>query len=167
MNVSIVVAAAENNVIGSANALPWRLPDDLRRFKALTLGKPVVMGRRTWESIGKPLPGRTNIVVSRRSDLLLEGATVVDSLAQAFAAGARHSAGAPEVMVIGGAEIYRQALASTTTVHLTRVHARVAGDAYFPELAAEDWAETELQFHPVDERHAYAFSFVTLQRIRR
>jgi dihydrofolate reductase len=163
MSVSIVVAAAENGVIGSANRLPWRLPDDLKRFKALTMGKPVVMGRRTWESIGRPLPGRTNIVVSRQAGLQLDGCTVVESLEQAFAAGARF----PEVMVIGGAEIYRQALASTTTVHLTRVHARVAGDVYFPELAAADWVQTDVQFHPADERHEHAFSFVTLQRIRR
>jgi dihydrofolate reductase len=163
MSVSIVVAAAENGIIGSANQLPWRLPDDLKRFKSLTLGKPVVMGRRTWDSIGRPLPGRTNIVVSRRPGLRLEGCTVVDSLAGAFAA----ASSAPEVMVIGGADIYRQALASTTTVHLTRVHARVTGDVHFPELAADEWVETETQFHPADGRHAYAFSFVTLQRLRR
>ena len=161
--LAIVVAAAENNVIGSGNRLPWRLPDDLKRFKALTLGKPVVMGRRTWESIGRPLPGRANIVVSRQPGLRIEGCTVVDSLTQALAAAAGH----PEVMVIGGAEIYRQALASTTTVHLTRVHASVAGDVYFPELPAQEWAQADVQFHPADERHEYAFSFVTLQRIRR
>ena len=163
MAVSIVVAAADNDVIGSANRLPWRLPDDLKRFKALTLGKPVVMGRRTWDSIGRPLPGRTNIVVSRQPGLQIEGCTVVASLHEAFAA----SAAAPEVMVIGGAEIYRQALASTTTIHLTRVHASVAGDVHFPGLAAGEWVQTDLQFHPADERHEYSFSFVTLQRIRR
>jgi dihydrofolate reductase len=163
MSVSIVVAAAENGVIGSGNELPWRLPDDLKRFKSLTLGKPIVMGRRTWDSIGRPLPGRTNIVVTRRAGLQLEGCTVVGSLAAAFEA----VASAPEVMVIGGADIYRQAIASTTTVHLTRVHARVAGDVHFPELAPGEWVETGTQFHPADERHAYAFSFVTLQRLRR
>lgn len=161
--LSIVVAAAENGVIGSDNRLPWRLPDDLKRFKALTLGKPVVMGRRTWDSIGRPLPLRTNIVVSRRPDLRIQGCTVVGSLEQAILA----SAGAPEVMVIGGAEIYRQVLGSTTTIHLTRVHASVAGNVYFPELPREEWAQTDVQHHPADDRHEYAFSFVTLQRIRR
>jgi dihydrofolate reductase len=163
MNVSIVVAAAENGVIGSANQLPWRLPDDMKWFRSLTLGKPVVMGRRTFESMGRPLRDRTNIVVSRQPGLHLDGCIVVDSLSAAFDA----AASAPEIMVIGGAEIYRQVLASTTTVYLTRVHARVEGDVHFPELAAGEWVEAQSQYHPADERHAYAFSFVTLQRLRR
>ena len=163
MNVSIVVAAAENGVIGRGNQLPWRLPDDLKWFKSLTVGKPVVMGRRTFESMGRPLRDRINIVVSRRPDLIIEGCTVVDSLEGAFAV----AASAPEVMVIGGAEIYRRALASTTNIYLTRVHARVEGDVHFPELAAGEWVEAQSQYHPADERHAYAFSFVTLQRLRR
>ena len=128
--ISIIVAVAENGVIGTGNRLPWHLPDDLRRFKALSLGKPIVMGRRTFDSIGKPLPGRTNIVVSRRPGLAIEGTVVSASLDAALAA-----AGAvPEVVVIGGADIFRQVLPRTDVVHLTRVHARIAGDVLFPEL---------------------------------
>ena len=137
MIISIIVAVAENGVIGSDNRLPWRLPDDLKRFKALSLGKPVVMGRRTFESIGRPLPGRTNIVVSRQPGLAIEGAIVAPSLDAALAA-----AGAvPEVVVIGGADIFRQALPRTDTIHLTRVHARVAGDVLFPGARSGECGE--------------------------
>ena len=161
MVISIIVAAAENGVIGSDNRLPWHLSDDLKRFKALSLGKPVVMGRRTFESIGRPLPGRTNIVVSRQAGLAIEGAVVVNSLDAALAA----AGAAPEVVVIGGADIFRQALPRTDTIHLTRVHARVAGDVLFPQIDPAVWRETAVEHHAADERHQYAFSFVTLQRI--
>jgi dihydrofolate reductase len=159
--IAIIVAVAENGVIGADNGLPWRLPDDLKRFKSLSLGKPVVMGRRTFDSIGRPLPGRTNIVVSRQAGLAIEGAIVARSLDDALvAAGA-----ASEVAVIGGAEIFRQALPRTETIHLTRVHARIAGDVFFPELDPAKWREAAVEHHAADERHLYAFSFVTLQRI--
>lgn len=159
--IAIIVAVAENGVIGADNGLPWRLPDDLKRFKALSLGKPVVMGRRTFDSIGRPLPGRTNIVVSRQPGLAIDGVTVAGSLDQALAA----AGAAPEIVVIGGAEIFRQALPHTATIHLTRVHARVDGDVFFPELDAAKWREVAVEHHAADERHLYAFSFVTLQRI--
>ena len=159
--IAIIVAAAENGVIGSDNRLPWHLPDDLKRFKALSLGKPIVMGRRTFESIGKPLPGRTNIVISRREGLAIEGAVVVPSLEAALAA----AGNVPEIVVIGGADIFRQALPRTDTIHLTRVHARVDGDVFFPELDPAKWREAAVEHHAADERHQYAFSFVTLQRI--
>jgi dihydrofolate reductase len=159
--ISIIVAAAENGAIGSDNRLPWHLPDDLKRFKALSLGKPIVMGRRTFDSIGRPLPGRTNIVVSRQAGLALEGALVVQSLDAALAA----AASVPEIVVIGGAEIFRQVLPRTDTIHLTRVHAPVAGDVFFPELDPEQWREAGVEHHAADERHQYAFSFVNLQRI--
>jgi len=160
--ISIIVAVAENGAIGSHNQLPWRLPDDLKRFKALSLGKPIVMGRRTYDSIGRILPGRTNIVISRRGGLAIEGAVVVHSLDEALqAAGA-----APEVVIVGGAEIFRQVLPRTDTIHLTRVHARVDGDVFFPEIDPAQWRETAVEHHPADERHQYAFTFVTLQRIR-
>jgi dihydrofolate reductase len=159
--IAIIVAVAQNGVIGAANGLPWRLPDDLKRFKALSLGKPVVMGRRTFDSIGRPLPGRTNIVVSRQPALAIDGAIVARSLDEALvAAGA-----APEIVVIGGAEIFRQALPRTDMIHLTRVHARVDGDVFFPELDPAKWREAAVEHHAADERHLYAFSFVTLQRI--
>ena len=159
--ISIIVAMAENGVIGSDNRLPWHLPDDLKRFKALSLGKPIVMGRRTFDSIGRPLPGRTNIVISRNSGLAIEGIRVVHSLDEAL----RAAGAVPEIVVIGGAEIFRQVLPRTSTIHLTRVHARVAGDVLFPELDPEQWHESAVEHHAADERHQYAFSFVTLQRI--
>jgi dihydrofolate reductase len=158
--ISIIVALAENGVIGSDNRLPWHLPDDLKRFKALSLGKPIVMGRRTFESIGRPLPGRTNIVVSRQPGLAIEGTVVAQSLDAALAA----AGAAPEVVIIGGAGIFRQALPRTDVIHLTRVHARVAGDVVFPDLDPAEWRETAVEHHAADERHQYAFTFVTLRR---
>ena len=158
--ITLVVAVAQNGVIGKDNALLWRLPDDLKQFKAVTMGKPVIMGRKTYDSIGKPLPGRTNIVISRQPGLRIEGCTVVDSLDSAFeAAGA-----APEVAVIGGAQIYRQALPRADVIYLTEVHAAFEGDVTFPSLSPEQWLETSRMPHPADERHACAFTFVTLQR---
>lgn len=159
MRVSIVVAASENNVIGKNNALLWRLPDDLKFFKSVTLGKPVIMGRKTYDSIGRALPGRKNIVISRQQSLAIPGCTVVASLDAAWAA-----ADAEEVAVIGGAEIYRQALPIANTIYLTRVHANFDGDVFFPALDAHDWRETRRELHAADERHAWAFSFVALNK---
>ena len=159
--ISIIVAAAENGAIGGDNRLPWHLPDDLKRFKALSLGKPIVMGRRTFDSIGRPLPGRTNIVVSRQAGLAIEGVVVAPSLDAALAA----AGSVPEIVVIGGAQIFEQALPRTDTIHLTRVHAHIPGDVFFPKLDPASWREAAVEHHAADERHQYAFSFVTLQRI--
>lgn len=159
--LSLLVAVAENGVIGRQNDLPWRLPDDLKRFKALSLGKPVIMGRRTYESIGRPLPQRANIVVSRQPGLAIEGCIVVGSLDEALAA-ARE---APEILVIGGAEIFREALPRANRIYLTRVHADVEGDVHFPALAPDQWRELDVEHHPADERHAHAFSFILLERV--
>ena len=158
--VSIIVATDEQGGIGRNGALPWRLPEDLRRFKALTMGKPVIMGRKTFDSIGRPLPGRHNIVVSRQAGLNVDGCTVVDSFAAALAAAGE----APEVCVIGGAEVYAPALPLADTLHLTRVHATVAADAFFPPLDAADWEELAHVEHPADDHHVHAMSFVTLRR---
>ena len=160
--ISIVVATDRRGVIGRDGGLPWHLPDDLRRFKALTLGKPIVMGRRTWDSIGRPLPGRHNIVVSRQPGLALDGVTVVGSLSQALAA----AGVAPEICVIGGAEIFAAALPLADTVHLTLVDADVGGDTHFPSLVDGDWIETARESHAADARHAWPFAFVTLERRR-
>jgi dihydrofolate reductase len=158
--VSLVVATDQRGAIGRAGGLPWHLPDDLRRFKALTLGKPVIMGRKTWDSIGRPLPGRHNLVITRQVGLDLPGATVVASLEGALAA----AGDVPEVCVIGGAEIFREALPQVEVVHLTRVHAQVAADTYLPPLDAAAWDEVAREEHAADERHEHAFSFIELRR---
>lgn len=161
MIVSCVVAVARNGVIGRDNAMPWRLPDDLAHFKALTLGKPVIMGRLTWESLGRPLPGRHNIVVTRNPGYVAAGASVVGSLDAAFAA-----AGAvPEAVVIGGGELYARALPRTDVIHLTEVDAEPPGDTRFPPLDPAQWHETWREAHPADARHAHTFVFRRLQRI--
>jgi len=159
-SVSLVVAVADNGVIGQHNRLPWRLSDDLKRFKALTLGKPVIMGRKTWESIGRPLPGRRNLVVSRQPQLHLEGAEVVASLSAAV----QCCQDAAEVMVIGGAEIYRQAMPMALRLYLTRVHAQIEGDAFFELPQADAWHELAREDHSADERNQFAYSFCIYQR---
>ena len=158
--LSLIVAVADNGVIGQHNGLPWRLPGDLQRFKSLTLGKPIIMGRKTFDSIGKPLPGRASIVITRQTSLELPGCTVVDSLVAALAA----AGAAPEIMVIGGADIYRQTLPQAQRIYLTRVHAAVEGDAVFPALNLTDWREVAREDYPADDRHVFAYSFIVLER---
>lgn len=158
--VVVIAAVANNGVIGVRGALPWRLPDDLKRFKALTLGKPVVMGRKTFESIGKPLPGRTNVVVTRNEAFRAEGCVIAHSFDDALAA----IAAAPEVCVIGGAALYAAALPRATRLELTEVDAAPDGDARFPAFDRSRWREVAREIHAADERHAHAFTFVTLER---
>ncbi|UYZ63665.1 dihydrofolate reductase [Hymenobacter weizhouensis] len=158
---SIVVAAADNNVIGGDNRLLWHLPQDLKHFKQLTLGHPIIMGRRTFESIGRPLPGRTNIVVTRQQGWQAEGCQVAYSVPQALEMARALD---EEVFVIGGGEIYRQALPATDVVYLTEVHHAFEGDVTFPDLGPGEWREESRQRHEPDGKHAYAFSFVTLRR---
>jgi dihydrofolate reductase len=157
--ISLVVAMDEDGVIGRDGALPWRLPEDLRHFRRLTLGKTVLMGRKTWDSLGKPLEGRRNWVLSRDPAFRPAGADVFTSLEQALA---EHREG--ELVVIGGAELYRQALPVARTIHLTRVHARVEGDTRFPPWREDEFRQTAVVHHPADARHAHAYSFVTLER---
>lgn len=158
--VSLLAAVADNGTIGRDSRLPWHLPDDLRRFKSLTLGKPILMGRRTFESIGKPLPGRTNLVLTRSREWARPGAAVVHSLGEAL----ERAGEVPEVVVVGGAEIYRLALPRAQRIYLTRVHARIEGDTVFPALDEREWREAAREEHPADERHAYAMSFCVLER---
>ena len=158
--LTLVAAVADNGVIGRDGALPWHLPDDLRYFRNCTLGKPVVMGRRTFESIGKPLPARRNLVLTRAAAASGAGVEYVSSLAAARALAQDE----PELCVIGGASLYAQALGAATRIHLTQVHAEVAGDVYFPLAELAGWREIERLEHPSDARHAYAMSFVTLER---
>jgi dihydrofolate reductase len=160
--VSLIVAAAENDVIGRENAMPWHLPDDLKRFKALTVGKPVLMGRKTFDAIGFPLPGRKNLVVTRDPAWRADGVVAVRSLDE----GIERAGRVAEIAVIGGAEIFRLALPLAARIHLTRVHARIAGDREFLSLEASQWREVERIEHPADDRHPFAMTFSTLERIR-
>jgi dihydrofolate reductase len=163
--ITLVVAVADNGVIGVDNALPWRLPDDLKRFKSLTMGKPIVMGRRTWLSLGRPLPGRENVVLTRDAGFAgtaaALGATVVHSLDEAL----ERFAGAAEIAVIGGAEVYRAALPIADRIERTLVHAEVAGDTFFSELDPTRWRLVASEHRAADERHALPFSFETLVRV--
>ncbi len=161
VSLSIIVARAENGVIGINNQLPWRLSNDLQYFKKMTLGKPIVMGRKTFDSIGRPLPGRTNIVVTRNRGWKSDGVTVVHSLQEALKVASIEPGG--EVMLIGGAELYRQGLAVADKVYLTEVKACPEGDAYFPDLTSE-WQEVSRQPQEADEKNDCAHDFVIYQR---
>jgi len=147
-------------VIGRDNSLPWRLPEDLKRFRAFTLGKPILMGRKTFESIGRPLPGRTNLVLTRDRSWSAPGVIVVHSVEDALA----HASSSNELVVIGGAEIYRLVLPFARRIYLTHVHADVPGDITFPEFDSTQWADVECSSQPADEEHAYPLTFVTLER---
>jgi dihydrofolate reductase len=164
MKISIIVAAAENGVIGRGGELPWHLPDDLKTFKRLTVGHPVIMGRRTFQSIGRPLPDRQNLVLSRSASLAAgmgEGVEVVDSFAAAL-----ERAHGDEVFVIGGRALFEHALDLADRVYLTLVHARVDGDVHFPveRLEREEWSLESEEHHAADERHVHAFSFRVYRR---
>lgn len=160
MDISLLAAMGRNRVIGVAGSLPWHLPADLRHFRALTIGKPVLMGRRTYESIGKPLPQRRNILVTRRFGYLPKGCEVFASLDDAFT-GLRDC---PELMVIGGASIYNQTMPRASRIYLTLVHADFDGDAFFPEFDAATWAETSRKDHRADARNGFDYSFLILDR---
>jgi dihydrofolate reductase len=160
--ITLIVAVADTGVIGRDNGLPWHLPEDLKRFKRLTLGKPIVMGRKTYESIGKPLPGRQNIVVTRDPNYRPEGITVVHDPDAAL----RAAGGAPEVMVIGGAELFRLFLPRAWRIHLTRVHGDIAGDVIWPALDSREWQVVERESHAADDRHAYPMTFEVWERQR-
>src|ERR1700685_4350936 len=165
MRMQFVVAVSENDVIGRRNQLPWRLSGDLRRFKALTLGKPILMGRKSYESIGHALPGRLNLVLSRSAGFAPGDCTVVPTL-DAAQAEARAAAGddAP-LMVIGGAEVFRQCMPWAECIHLTLVHTRIEdGDAFFDGWSGAEWRESFRERHEADEKHSYPYSFVTLDR---
>lgn len=159
---SLVVAVARNGVIGRNNQLPWRLPAELAHFKRVTLGKPIVMGRRTWESIGQPLPGRQNIVVTGNRGYQAPGCTVVHSLEEAWKA----AGDAAEVCVIGGTSLFEETLPTADLIHLTEVEADVEGDTFFPPLDRSAWVETEVGRHPADAKHAYPFRMLELARKR-
>lgn len=166
MTIALIVAASQNNVIGRNNELPWHLPGDLQYFKAMTLGKPVIMGRKTFESIGRPLPGRDNIVISRQTDYAAKGIEVASSLEQAIALGESINLinGIQEVIIIGGAQIYEKSLGLADRVYLTRVHCKVEGDAYFPTLDDDVWHEIAREDITAKEPNPFDFSYLVLER---
>ncbi|WP_413975218.1 dihydrofolate reductase [Stenotrophomonas acidaminiphila] len=164
MKLSLIAALDRNRGIGRDNAMPWHLPDDFRHFKALTLGKPILMGRRTAQSLGRALPGRTNLVLTRGGQVPFEGMRAVASVEQAREIAAAEAAG--ELCVIGGGEIYRLLIDQATDLHLTWVDADVAADTHFPEVDPALWQEVRSQARPADARHAFAFRFAHYLRRR-
>lgn len=158
--ISIIVAASENGVIGRRGELPWRLSSDLQHFKAVTMGKPIVMGRKTWESIGRPLPGRQNIVITRQDGFAAEGCEVVGSVDAAVAA----AGDAEEIMVIGGSEIYALFLSRADRLYLTRVHAEIDGDAFFPDDDESSWILVDDEQHEADDSNEFDYSFQRYER---
>ena len=168
MEVVFVVAIAENGIIGAGNAIPWRLKSDMARFKALTIGKPVIMGRKTFESLRRPLPGRTNIVITRDVDYRAAGAVVTTSSADAgeVALGDALRRSVAEIAVIGGAEIYRQWLDRADRLEITEVHARPEGDTHF-DIDRAEWEETARIRHPAGPDDSADFSYVTFRRRKR
>jgi dihydrofolate reductase len=165
MKLSLIVAVSRNGVIGLDNQLPWHLPEDLKYFKSVTMGKPIVMGRKTYDSIGRPLPGRTNIVITRDPSWHADGVVVAQSLEYALDMGRKASAeaGVEEVMVIGGEQIYRMTLPAADRLYLTQVDADVEGDAFFPEIDAAQWHQVNEQLPMLTDTHPYRF--LTLDRI--
>jgi dihydrofolate reductase len=162
VKISLLVAAADNDVIGRQGVmLPWHQGADLARFKQLTMGHPVIMGRKTYATIGRALPGRHNIIVTRNQELKAEGCTVVNSLNTALDVAEKD--GSDEVFVIGGANVFSQTLSRADKLYLTRVHAHPDGDAYFRYDAA-DWKELSRQTHPADEKNDYSYTFINLER---
>ena len=158
--ISLIVAASTNNVIGAAGDLPWRLPADLQHFKAITMGTPIVMGRKTWESIGRALPGRQNIVITRQPDYGADGCTVVASPQEAIKA----AGDAEEIMIIGGGHVYEAFLPLADRIYLTRVHAEVEGDAFLPEIKADEWRVDSKDFRAADSANDFGVDFLELNR---
>ena len=163
--LAMIAALAEQHVIGRDNIMPWHLPADLKHFKAMTLGKPIIMGRKTWDSLGRPLPGRLNLVVSRQPDLQLEGAETFTDLDSALTRAEQwaREQGVDELMLIGGAQLYAQALSQAQRLYLTRIEASPEGDAFFPDYDQAEWERIDSQAHPA-EGDAPAYRFETWQR---
>jgi dihydrofolate reductase len=162
MLISLIVAMDEKGGIGKDNRLPWHLSDDLKRFKTLTMGHHIIMGRRTYESIGKPLPGRTNIVITRNPNYKAEGCIVAHSLGEAL--DIARDRGEDEVFVTGGREIFARALETADRIYLTCVHAEVPADVYFPDFDEDEWFERDSKYYPANEKNDYAFSMKMLVR---
>ncbi len=157
MTINLIAAAAENNALGKDNQMAWHLPDDFKRFKKLTTGHHIIMGRKTLESMNGPLPNRTNIIITRQKDYTCEGCTIVHSLDEALKACSQDE----EVFIIGGGEIYKQAIGKANKIELTRVHTTVEADAYFPEIDETKWQLISEEYHPKDEKHKLDFTYRT------
>jgi dihydrofolate reductase len=157
--ISLIAAMGKNRVIGRDNRLPWRMPADMKRFRAITMGKAILMGRRTYDSIGRPLDGRHNIVLTRDREFTAAGCTVVHSIDEALAA-----AGEGEILVIGGGLLYQQMIGMADRIYLTVVDSQVEGDVYFPRLEAGQWAEVSRVICPADDRNAHHHVFMVLER---
>lgn len=162
MIISLVVAMDRNGLIGRNNQLPWRLPADLRYFKEITMGKSIVMGRITFESIGRPLPGRKNIVLTKNVDYTASGCIITHSIEEALEA-----AGEGEVMVVGGAILYRQLMAKANRIYLTEIDTTFDGDTYFPNINKANWREVKRRWYEPDSKNPYRYAFVILERIAR
>ena len=160
MIISFVAAMGKNKVIGKNNSLPWSMPADMKRFKELTMGKLIIMGRKTFESIGAPLPRRINIIITRDHEYEAEGCIVAHSADEALNA----AKSAEEAMVIGGSQIYKEFLPRANRMHLTIIDADFEGDAYFPEYRIEEWEETAYEEHERDAENKYNYAFITLER---
>ena len=158
--LSLIAAMDSNRLIGRDNQLPWQLPADLQHFKSITMGKPIIMGRKTWESLGRPLPGRLNITITRNTDYRAEGATVVHSLDEAL----QVTNDAEEVMIIGGANLYAQAMPRVDLLYLTRVEGMFEGDAWFPEFSEAEWELVSAESHEPDEKNRHPYHFETYHR---
>ena len=158
--ISIITAMAQNRVIGKENTLPWHLPADLQHFKQITMGKPMIMGRKTWESLPGLLPGRHHIVVTRNPDYDAPGASIAHSLQQAI----ELAGDVPEIMIVGGANLYAQALSIAQRLYLTEIDLDVAGDAWFPELDLDQWQEISREAHQADEKNPVNYTFITLEK---
>ncbi|KAA6342722.1 Dihydrofolate reductase [termite gut metagenome] len=160
MKISIIVAASENNVIGRDNKLIWHLPNDLKHFKMLTTGNAVIMGRKTYESLGKPLPNRKNIILTRQPDYSIEGCIVVHNEEEAL----QKATGSNEVFIIGGSELYHSFWHRANVLYLTRIHTLVEGDTYIPPIHPDIWIEESRESHWADEKNGYNYSFITYRK---
>jgi dihydrofolate reductase len=161
MRIAAVVAMAENRVIGRQNQLPWQMPADLQHFKKVTMGKPIIMGRKTYQSIGRPLPGRCNIVITHDLDFQAPGCVVVNSVTSALEA----SAESDEIFIIGGALLFEHLLPRIQRIYMTVIHHEIDGDAHFPEMKMSEWLECERSDYQADAENAYDYSFITYDRM--
>lgn len=160
MIISIIVAMGKNGVIGAGYTLPWHLSSDLKHFKSITMGKPIIMGRKTYESISRPLPGRENIIVTRNKNFQAQDCTVLHSLDAVYA----HCSNSDEIMIMGGADLYAQNIDKASRIYMTEVHTDVDGDVFFPAFDRKQWKETERKNFKSDEKNEYDYSFVVLEK---